>query len=361
MLSYFSKDHPLFKPLAGLISGFVIIVFGLGLYAYSVFFGAGPNSPDNRPIEVYLPAGSSVNFMGKALEEAGAIRSATAFKIVAKLSGQERSFQSGTYQIPSGTSLPNVVKMIAEGKVLQMTITLPEGRSAVQAVKLLMANPDLVGDVALPDEGSLLPETYTYQRGETRQAVMDRMRAAGTKALDELWEGRAPDLPIKTKYEALILASVIEKETGINDERERVAAVFVNRLRKGMRLESDPTVIYPITRGEPLGRGIRRSELDAESPWNTYQIFGLPKTPITNPGKATIKATLNPANTEEYFFVADGTGGHIFAKTYDEHLINVSRWRQIERNSLSDQNQASSPSESSASPSVATQTRSNPY
>jgi UPF0755 protein len=361
MLSYFSKDHPLFKPLAGLISGLVIVIFGLGLYSYSLFFGAGPNTADNKPREVYFPAGSSVSAIGKALKKSGAIRSDLAFKIMAKLSGQERRFQSGTYLIPSGASLPVVVKMIAEGKVLQLTITLPEGRSAVQAVKILMANKDLSGELVMPEEGSLLPETYTYQRGEARQAVMDRMKDAGTKALDELWESRAPDLPIKNKYEALILASVIEKETGINDERERVAAVFVNRLRKGMRLESDPTVIYPITRGEPLGRGIRRSELDNETPWNTYKIFGLPKTPITNPGKAAIKATLNPAKTDEYFFVADGTGGHIFAKTYEEHLMNVAQWRQIERAEKSNNSQFSESSSSADSAQIMPHTRSTPF
>lgn len=351
----------MFKPLAGLISGLIIVFFGLGLYAYSLFFGAGPSTIDQKPTEVFLPAGSSVNAMGQELEKAGAIRSASAFKIMAKLSGQELRFQSGTYQIPSGTSLQEVVKMIAEGKVLQLTITLPEGRSVVQAVKILMANKDLTGELVMPPEGSLLPETYTYQRGEARQAVLDRMQAAGTKALDELWEGRAADLPIKTKAEALILASVIEKETGMNDERERVAAVFVNRLRKGMRLESDPTVIYPITRGEPLGRGIRRSELDADTPWNTYKIFGLPKTPITNPGKATIKATLNPAKTDEYFFVADGTGGHVFAKTYEEHLRNVANWRQIERDAKAQDNQSKEQSQNLPMSVQSAQTRSNPY
>jgi UPF0755 protein len=182
-----------------------------------------------------------------------------------------------------------------------------------------------------PAEGSLLPETYSYSRGEARDEIITRMQAAHRAALDELWAGRAKDLPFATPEEAVILASIVEKETGLADERPRVAAVFVNRLRRGMRLQSDPTVIYGVSGGEPLGRGLRASELRGETPYNTYVIRGLPPTPIANPGKAALAAVLNPPQTDELYFVADGTGGHAFAKTLAEHSRNVARWRQIER------------------------------
>ncbi len=217
-----------------------------------------------------------------------------------------------------------------QGKVVQNLITIPEGRTSAQAVRILMATPNLVGDVDVPPEGAILPETYLYQRGETRQAVLDRMLEAGRKTLDDLWAKRAPGLPFATKEDALIMASIVERETGLASERPRVAAVFINRLRQGIRLGSDPTVIYGISHGEPLGRGLTRTELDTPTPWNTYTIDKLPVTPIANPGKAALAATLNPAKTNDLYFVANGTGGHVFAATYEEHLANVAKWRAME-------------------------------
>jgi len=183
----------------------------------------------------------------------------------------------------------------------------------------------------MPNEGELLPETYALTRGETKNDLIRRMIADQQKVLDELWDARALELPISTKQEAVILASIVERETGVASERPRIAAVFVNRLKKGMRLESDPTIIYGLTKGEPLGRGLRVSELRKETPYNTYVINGLPPTPIANPGKDAIAAVLNPAETDEIFFVADGTGGHVFASTLREHNKNVAQWRRIER------------------------------
>ena len=178
----------------------------------------------------------------------------------------------------------------------------------------------------------MAPNTYFFQRGETRQELLDRMQEAQQAALAELWEGRADDLPLKTPEEALILASIVEKETGLPEERPQVAAVFINRLRKGMRLQSDPTIIYGVTFGKaPLGRGLRRSEIDRKTDWNTYQIDGLPPTPIANPGRDSIAAVLNPPETDFLYFVADGTGGHVFARTLAEHNRNVAQWRRIER------------------------------
>jgi UPF0755 protein len=189
----------------------------------------------------------------------------------------------------------------------------------------------LSGDLEVPEEGVLLPETYRADRGDTRQSVVDRMRSDQQALLDRLWAARQPGLPLNSPREAVILASIVEKETGQTDERKRVAGVFINRLRMGMRLQSDPTVIYAISRGEPLGRGLRASELLSRSPWNTYAYSGLPPTPIANPGKASLEAVLDPFQTQDLYFVADGTGGHVFARTLAEHNANVARWREVER------------------------------
>lgn len=312
---------------AGISAGIVLLVLAGGLFTISTLYGPGPATPT----EISFAPGTSVAAMARQLEDKKIIRSALAFRIAARLSGKSNRFRAGTYQFPANAALMTVLKQIEEGHVIRSFVTIPEGRTSAQVVRVLRAVKELSGEIDVPPEGSLLPETYDYQRGEARQAVLDRMLEAGRKALDEEWAARQPDLPLKTKEEALILASVVEKETGIASERPQVAAVFVNRLRKGMRLESDPTVIYGITNGEPLGRGLLRSELDKKTPWNTYAINGLPVTPIGNPGRASIHAVLNPAKTEDIFFVADGTGGHVFAATYDEHLANVAKWRKVEQ------------------------------
>jgi UPF0755 protein len=198
-------------------------------------------------------------------------------------------------------------------------------------VDILNAEPVLIGTIEdVPEEGTLWPETYEVARGETRAAVIARMQRSASENLAELWAQRGPTTVVRTPKEALILASIVEKETGIGAERPRVAAVFSNRIRVGMRLESDPTIIYGITRGRPLGRGIRRSELERDTGYNTYLIDGLPPTPIANPGREALAAVLNPPRSQELFFVADGTGGHVFAETYEQHLANVGRWRAIE-------------------------------
>ena len=198
-------------------------------------------------------------------------------------------------------------------------------------VRQLQAVEWLTGEVEVPAEGTLLPETYRAERGDTRQSLLDRMRGDQQALLDRLWAARRPGLPLASPEEAVILASIVEKETGLRDERRRVAAVFINRLRIGMRLQSDPTVIYAVSRGEPLGRGIRASELASRSPWNTYAYSGLPPTPIANPGRASLEAVLDPLETREIYFVADGTGGHVFAETLEAHNANVARWRAVER------------------------------
>lgn len=338
------QQHPLLMPIAVLASGLALILFSVALYVFSLFYGAGPGEKGAGPKEVAFTQGMSVSQLAQKLEHEKVIRSAALFKVVVRLNGGDKGFQAGTYAFPPRASLMQVYQTIKKGDVIQLMVTIPEGKTSRQAVQILMGIADLTGDVEVPPEGAILPETYTYERGESRQAVLDRMLKAGRETLDQLWETRDADLPFKSKEEALILASVVEKETGIKGERPRVAAVFVNRLRSGMRLESDPTVIYGVSKGEPLGRGLMRSELDKETPWNTYRINGLPITPIANPGKAAIDAVLHPAKTKDLFFVADGTGGHVFAETYEQHLENVARWRQIERQEAQESNQDASAS-----------------
>jgi UPF0755 protein len=225
----------------------------------------------------------------------------------------------------------DVLALLTDGRVVRHFVTIPEGWSSAQAVDILLKEEVLTGTVEVPEEGSLWPETYEVMRGETRASVIARMQRAQSKGLAELWAQRGPTSVVRTPEDAVILASIVEKETGIGAERPQVAAVFSNRIRQGMRLESDPTIIYGITRGRPLGRGIRQSELITDTGYNTYLIDGLPPTPIANPGREAIAAVLNPPRSEYLFFVADGTGGHVFARTYEEHRFNVARWREVER------------------------------
>ncbi|WP_370650120.1 endolytic transglycosylase MltG [Brevundimonas sp.] len=300
---------------------------------WSVFYAPGPQAREGGGMTIVtLPSGAGVGAIAAKLKGAGVIRSTDMFKAAATLTGADRKLRAGEYEVPSGASLRSVLVLLVEGRVVRHYVTLPEGWSSAQAVDILMNQPILVGAVeATPDEGTLWPETYEISRGETRASVLTRMRTARDQNLARLWAARGPATVVRSPEEAVILASIVEKETGIAAERPRVAAVFTNRLRAGMRLESDPTIVYGITRGRPLGRGIRRSELDRETPWNTYRIDGLPPTPIANPGAEALAAVLNPPGSDELFFVADGSGGHAFARTYDEHLANVARWREIER------------------------------
>jgi UPF0755 protein len=281
---------------------------------------------------VVLKRGAGVRAIATALEDAGVIRSEGLFVLAARLTGAGRELKAGEYEFASRASLASVLSDIREGKVVVHQVTIPEGMPSILVMEALAAQPDLTGPVQTPAEGSVLPETYQFERGEARSAVLKRMTDAQAKLLAQLWAARQPGLPIRTPEEAVILASVVEKETGVAAERPRVAAVFVNRLRQGMRLQSDPTIIYGVTRGKPLGRGIRVSELNRVTDWNTYQMNGLPKTPIANPGRASLEAVLNPPKTNELYFVADGTGGHVFASNLIDHNANVARWRNIERN-----------------------------
>jgi len=311
----------------GLLAG---VALGVGGYlAYREAQQPGPLAQDDI---ILLKPGSSVAAIAETLSEAGAVRHPELFVAAVRVRGAQSKLKAGEYKIPAGASVMDLVDLLIEGKSILHFLTAPEGRTTAQIVRLIEANETLVGEIsASPDEGVLLPETYAFTRGRTRDELIDEMAHAQRAVLDELWDERAIELPFATREEAVILASIVEKETGLPDERARIAAVFVNRLKRGMRLESDPTIIYGLTQGEPLGRGLRVSELRKETLYNTYIIDGLPPTPIANPGRHSIEAVLHPAVTDEIFFVADGTGGHAFASTLREHNQNVAKWRAVER------------------------------
>lgn len=312
-------------PLAALLAA-----GGAFLYGKYLFESEGPHSEAEI---VLLEQGMGVRAIAARLEREGLISNANVFLAGIRFHQAERSLKAGEYEIPAHASMAAIMGILREGRSILHRITIPEGLTSQQAMQLVEAHPVLVGDMPeTPPEGSLLPETYSFTRGMTRAQIVADMKTAATRVMDELWAGRADNLPFKTREEAIILASIVEKETGVASERPRVAAVFVNRLRAPMRLQSDPTIIYGLVGGQgALGRPIRRSELDRITPYNTYQIDGLPPTPICNPGRASIEAVLNPPETDEYYFVADGTGGHAFSRTLSEHQARVREWREIER------------------------------
>lgn len=313
----------------GILAVLVVILIGL---LSALLFGPGPQARSGNKTIFVVENGDGSAAVTKRLSEAGLIRTSLGFRIVAALTGASGALKPAEYEIPSGASPSKIATILTSGKGVKRSVTLPEGWSVSQIYTRLQANTILTGDLPpTPPEGSLNPDTYIIESGDTRADIVKRMRASHDKMLEELWLKRAPDLPIRTKEEAVTLASIVEKETGVAEERPRVAAVFVNRLRKGMKLQSDPTIIYGITKGAPLRRKIFKSDLENPHPWNTYVINALPPTPIANPGKAAIAAVLNPPKSNELFFVADGTGGHVFAETYAEHDRNVQRWREFRR------------------------------
>jgi UPF0755 protein len=304
-----------------------------GWYILNQFDAPGPKAYEGETETIVsLPMGTGLNQAANTLQQRGVVRSALIFRLGVMYNNKATALKAGEYAIPSGASPAEIMNILVEGKSIVYKLTLAEGLTSAMILGLVRNHPSLTGDITLaPAEGSLLPETYIFNRGMSRDDLILRMQDDHNRVLDELWAQRAPNLPIATKEEAVILASIVEKETGVAEERPRVASVFVNRLRKGMKLQSDPTIIYGLTKGVPLGRGIRKSELEKPTPYNTYVIVGLPPTPIANPGKASLAAVMNPAQTEDLFFVADGTGGHVFAATLAEHEKNVKNWREIEK------------------------------
>ncbi|KMS60313.1 aminodeoxychorismate lyase [Novosphingobium barchaimii LL02] len=292
------------------------------------WYGSGPLAKDQHFI---VPNGASLGTIADRLQEKGVIRSASGFTLRARVFGGGGGIKAGEFAIPAHASASRVLAIISSDDFVRRLVTVPEGMPSIMVYERLKAQTALTGDVASPAEGSVLPDSYPIESGETREAVLRRMQAAMSRTVKELWDKRAPNLVVKTPEQAVILASIVEKETGKPSERRMVAGLYSNRLRTGMLLQADPTIIYPITKGKRLGRRILQSEIQAVNDYNTYTMVGLPKHPITNPGRESIAAVLNPAKTDALYMVADGTGGHAFAGTLAEHNSNVAKWFAIRR------------------------------
>lgn len=315
-------------------AGCTLLLIGLLVAAFVGFrFVAGwtEKGPATQDIALVVPEGSTLSDAAVLLKKAGAVRSADAFLTRAKVFGVGKSIKAGEFSIPAGASNSDILSILQGGKTLTRLITIPEGMPSILVYERLMANDQLTGTIAVPDEGTVLPDSYAFEKGEPRATVLKRMQDAMRRELADQWAKRAPDLVVKSPREAIILASIVEKETAVPAERPMVAGVYANRLRTNMMLQADPTIIYPITRGKPLGRRIRKSEIAAVNDYNTYSMTGLPKGPIANPGRLSILAVLQPAKTKALYFVADGKGGHIFADTLQQHNDNVRKWFEIRR------------------------------
>lgn len=314
------------RGLIALVAAAALALAG-GIFLWG-WFGPGPLEKDTTFI---VPQGAGLRTVAGKLEREGAIASADGFILRARILASDAPVKAGEFRFPAGASSSQILAILQSGDVIRRFITIPEGMPSILVYERLMAEPLLTGEIAVPAEGSVLPESYDFERGESRRTVLSRMQAAMDRTLKELWAKRAPGIAVSNPRDAVILASVVEKETGKPSERRMVAGLYSNRLKAGMKLQADPTIIYPITKGKPLGRRIRQSEIAAVNGYNTYTIVGLPAGPITNPGRDSIAAVLDPAKTEALFMVADGTGGHVFAKTLAEHNANVEKWFAIRR------------------------------
>jgi len=334
------RSGGLFRVVSGLFTVLLLLLAMAGGSALVLHNWMNAPGPLARSKNVVIPKDEGTHKIAARLERERVVSHQLLFvaayqlsRVAGWISGRSMHLKAGDYQMPQAASVRQVIDILADGKTITYRVTIPEGLTSHQIVERLKADPNLSGDIAeVPPEGSLLPETFNVHRGSQRQAIIDLMRAEARKLADKLWAQRRKDLPFKTWEEALVLASIVEKETGRNDERDRVAAVFVNRLRKSMRLDSDPTIRYGIGLGKTdWSLPILASEKAQKTAHNTYQISGLPPTPICNPGKAAIEAVLDPAETKELFFVADGKGGHVFTETLKEHSVHVQKYRAIER------------------------------
>jgi UPF0755 protein len=305
----------------------LVLLGGAALYSISAYEAPGPLPVANV---VLVPRGG-LDQVADALVQEGVIRNAFALRAAAIATRGQGSVHAGELEFPAAASLRQVLEVLRTARPVQHRLTIPEGLTAVQVASLLDHAPALEGDPAVPEEGCLLPETYAYERGTQRAALVERGRAAMDRALDRNWAARSPAVPLDTPHDALILASIVERETAKPEERPRIAAVFLNRLRRRMKLQSDPTVAYGVSGGSGvLERGLTKADLERADPYNTYRIPGLPPGPISMPGLASLRAVMQPAATDDLFFVADGSGGHVFAKTAEEHVRNVARWREVE-------------------------------
>ncbi len=311
---------------------FLVIAAGIALwFGRQEIFTEGPST---RTTTFTVPKAAGTGQIAEQLARRGLISDARIFSIGVRAFGFEGKLKAGEYEIKAGASMREIMDLLRSGRSILYGLTVPEGFTVAQVMDRIEANGVLVGDMPEepPTEGSIIADTQKFERGTTRKDLIDRMVKAQTDLVERIWARRDPDLPLKDINEFVTLASIVEKETGRSDERSRVAAVFINRLRKGMRLQSDPTIIYGLFGGEgkPQGRPIYRSDLDKPTPYNTYLIDGLPPTPIANPGRAALEAVASPSKTNDLYFVADGSGGHVFAGTLAEHNRNVAKWRRIE-------------------------------
>lgn len=318
-----------------LMSAVVLLVLAGGAvvwYGKSVFDGPGPTQTVST---VLIKPNTGVQEIAQLLERRGLISDARIFQIGLRAYGNESKLKAGEYEIKPQASMHEIMELLKSGKSVLYSLTIPEGLTVEQAFQRIAEHEALEGDMPaeMPAEGSLAADTQRFTRGTKRQQIIDRMLAQQKKLIEDVWERRRDDLPLSDVNEFVTLASIVEKETGKGDERSRVAAVFINRLKKGMRLQSDPTIIYGLFggKGKPADRPIYQSDIDKPTPYNTYVIDGLPPTPIANPGRAALEAVASPSETDELYFVADGTGGHAFATTLEEHNQNVARWRELEK------------------------------
>jgi UPF0755 protein len=311
----------------------LILVAALALVLGGYLAERYMRQPGPLPADKVVTLGDGTWQTVSQLETEGVIDSPILLYLVLLLENKSGKVKAGEYLFHQNVSLQGVMDTLVEGRQVPHKITIPEGLTSEQIVQRLRENDVLVGDILeIPKEGSLMPDTYSFLRGDSRERIIQQMQRSQRKIVDEVWAHRSPDIPFRTPYEMVTLASIVEKETGRADERTRVAGVFINRLSRRMKLQSDPTIVYGLVGGKgTLGRGIQRAEIDKPTPYNTYVVEGLPPGPICNPGRAAMEAVANPSRTKELYFVADGTGGHAFAETLDQHGKNVSRWRQIEK------------------------------
>lgn len=318
-----------------LLSAIVLLTIGAGAAVYGgkrLFDGPGPSPQSDT---VLIKPNTGVAGIADLLERNGLISDARIFQLGVRATGNDKQLKAGEYEIRAGASMREIMELLASGRSVLYSLTIPEGLTVEQAFARIAENEALTGDMPaeMPPEGSLAADTQRFTRGATRASVVDKLLADQKRLVESIWERRQEGLPIDDVNEFVTLASIVEKETGRADERPRVAAVFINRLEQGMRLQSDPTIVYGMFggKGRPSDRPIYRSDIDKPTPYNTYVIDGLPPTPIANPGRAALEAVANPSQTDDLYFVADGTGGHVFATTLEEHNENVQRWREIER------------------------------
>ena len=320
-----------------ILAGLLVALAGGGwIHARATYAAPGPLA---APAQLVVPRGGLTAIAG-ALAENGIIGDPRAFLAAAWITRGQGPLRAAEFVFPPGASLRDVLTILRNARPVQRRLTIPEGLNTRQIAALIERAEGLIGEMPAFDEGQLLPETYAYQWGDTRASVVRRADAAMDAALSEIWSARATNLPLATAREALVLASIVERETGKTEERARVAGVFINRLRRGMPLQSDPTVAYAAADGGALERPLTRADLDREHPFNTYRIRGLPPGPIASPGRESLRAVTQPEATEYLYFVADGSGGHAFARTLEEHNRNVARWREVERSRAANGNGA---------------------